>query len=142
LHSTRRDGSDASRLWERASLGASACFVYRGGHRDAPLDLGADHIDDLVRQAGNVLVAEVDGDAGLLLLDFSWGGLGGGAEVAAGMFESGLCQRNNGVVGDGRGRVVAHCGRRQREPGDAAERRADMLRGNDEDNEGVSTSPE
>jgi hypothetical protein len=80
-------------------------------------------------------VAEVDGDAGLLLLDFSRGGLGGGAEVAAGM-------SNDGVVGDGRGRVVAHCGRRQREPGGAAERRADMLRGNDEDNEGVSTSPE
>jgi hypothetical protein len=87
-----------------------------------PLNLGADHIDDLVRQAGNVLVAQVDGDARLLLLHVAGGGLGGGtlADVAAGMLEGGLGQGHNLVVRDGRGGVVAHCGRGQRGPGGAA----------------------
>jgi hypothetical protein len=79
----------------------------------APLNLCADDIDDLIRQAGDVLVAEVDGDAGLLLLQFAGRGLGGGAlaEVAAGVLEGGFGEGHDLVVGDGRGRVVAHCGR-------------------------------
>jgi hypothetical protein len=97
-------------------------------------------------------VAEVDGDAGLLLLHLARGGLGSSAEVAATMLEGSLgdfdylgvfeyllraCRivtRRHicGGVGrvlsrDGRGRVVAHCGRRQWEPGGAAAAgRADM----------------
>jgi hypothetical protein len=117
--------------------GRSACLDVGGHGADAPLDLGADHIDDLVRQARDVLVAEVDGDAGLLLLDFSRGALGGGAEVAAAVVEGGLCEGHDLVVRDGRGRVVAHyCGRRRQEPGGAAERRADMLL----DSEGVNNA--
>jgi hypothetical protein len=102
----------------------------RCGHRTAsPLNLGPDHIDDLIRQAGNVLMAEVDGDSGLLLLQFSGCRLGGGADVAAGMFECGLRQFDNLGVRDGRGRVVAHDGGdEQGGPGDtAADGVADML---------------
>ena len=92
----------------------------RAGAR-APLNLGADDIDDLIRQAGNVLVAEVYGDAGLLLLQLSRCGLGGGAlaDVAAGVVEGGLGEGHDLVVGDGRGRVVAHRERGHREPGGA-----------------------
>lgn len=115
-----------SKLWERASL---RCQCFSGGHGwpgDAPLDLGTDHVDDLVRQAGNVLVAEVDGDAGLLLLlclllrlrlgrllAIARGIRGGVAcaalgDVLAGLGEGGLGQGHDLVVRDGRGRVVAH----------------------------------
>ena len=74
-----------------------------------PFNLGPDDIDDLVRQAGNVLVAQVDGDARLLLLQFPWC-LGSGAvvDVLAGVFKSRLGQRHDLVIRDGRGRVVAH----------------------------------
>lgn len=73
-----------------------------------PLNLGTYHVDDLVRQAGDVLVAEVDCDSGLLLLQLSRGGLGGGADVTAGVLESRACQLDHLLVRDGRGRVVAH----------------------------------
>jgi len=74
-----------------------------------PFNLSPDDINDLVRQAGNVLVAQVDGDARLLLLQFPRR-LGSGAvvDVLAGVFKSRLGQRHDLVVRDGRGRVVAH----------------------------------
>lgn len=76
---------------------------------ELPLNLGMDDIDDLVGQAGNVLVAEVDGDAGLLLLQLA-GRLGGGTvvDVLPRMLKGGLCEGHDLVVGNGRGRVVAH----------------------------------
>jgi hypothetical protein len=74
-------------------------------------------------------VAKVDGNPGLLLLQFSGCRLGGGADVATGMFECGLCQFDDLSVRDGRARVVAHdCGDEQVEPGDtASDGAADML---------------
>lgn len=95
----------------------------------APFNLGADHVNDLVGQAGNVLVAEVDGDA-RLLLQFARGGVGGGAvgDVLAGVLEGGLGEGHDLVVRDGRRRVVAHGERARGRPGDAAAWRvADML---------------
>jgi hypothetical protein len=77
-----------------------------------PLDLVPDDIDDLVRQAGDVLVAQVNRDARLLLLQLP-GRLGGGAvvDVLAGVLEGRLGQGHHLVVRDGLGHVVAHCER-------------------------------
>jgi hypothetical protein len=83
-----------------------------------PLNLGADHIDDLVGQAGNALVAEVDGDARLLLLllevarGTGYGVVAGAAlgDVLAGLGEGGLGEGHDLVVRDGRVGVVAHDG--------------------------------
>jgi hypothetical protein len=77
-----------------------------------PLDLSADHINDLVGQPSDALVAEVDGDARLLLLEVARGA-GGVADAAmgdvlVGLGEGGLCKGHHLVVRDGRGRVVAH----------------------------------
>ena len=82
----------------------------------APLNLRPDHIDDLVRQAGNILVAKVNGDAGLLLLELARCRLGGGPDVAARVLEGGLGEDHHLVVRDGRRRVVAHCERGRRQP--------------------------
>ena len=91
-----------------------------------PLNLGPDDIDDLVRQAGNVLVAQVDGDSGLLLLLLQFPGrLSGRAvvDVLAGVLEGGLCEGHDLVVRDGRGCVVAHGERRARgQRGESVER--------------------
>lgn len=55
----------------RPGSSATSQRIFSGGaQQSVPLDLQADDIDDLVRQACYVLVAEVDGDAGLLLLQF------------------------------------------------------------------------
>lgn len=72
-------------------------------------------------------MAEVDGDAGLLL-QFSGGGVGGGAvgNVLAGLLEGGLCEGDHLVVGDGR--VVAHSERARGRAGEAAAEVADMVR--------------
>lgn len=74
-----------------------------------PFNLGPDDIDDLVREAGNVLVAQVNGDA-RLLLQLAGRICGGGpvGDVLAGVLEGGLGEGHDLVVGDGRGRVVAH----------------------------------
>jgi hypothetical protein len=95
----------------------------------APLNLSTNYIDNLIWQAGNILVAEIDGDARLLLLQFSRCRLGSCADVAEGMLESRFCEPNYLSVRDGLGRVVAHyCGREQKRPGGAvAEGVADML---------------
>jgi hypothetical protein len=79
----------------------------RQGH--VPFNLGPDDIDDLVWQAGDVLVTQVNRNTGLLLLQFP-GRLGGGAvvEVLAGVLKGRLGQGHDLVVRDGRGRVVAH----------------------------------
>ena len=108
------------------------CQGLRGSTRacgDAPLDLGADDIDDLVRQARNVLVAQVDGDARVLLLHLA-GGVGAAlADVLARVREGGLCEGDHLLVGNGHGRVVAHDRDRDRHrhrhrDGRRAERRA------------------
>lgn len=92
-----------------------------------PLDFGADDIDDLVRQARNVLVAQVDGDARVLLLHLA-GGVGAAlADVLARVREGGLCEGDHLLVGNGHGRVVAHDRDRDRDRhrnGRRAERRA------------------
>lgn len=112
----RRVGRVVRRLCERASLGVQSVSsvdveVQRGCCGRAPLDLCADDIDNLIGQAGNALVAEVDGDAGLLRLQVA-GGRGclcsAVVDVVAGLFEGGLCEGHDLVVGDGRGHVVAH----------------------------------
>jgi hypothetical protein len=87
-------------------------------------------------------VAEVDGDAGLLLLHVAGRRLGGGAlaDVAAGVLEGGLGQGHDLVVRDGRGGVVAHCGREKRGPGGAAAASvADMLRAGESGERGART---
>lgn len=89
-----------------------------------PLDLSADDIDNLVREPGNALVAQVNGDAGLLRLQIPLGigGLGGAVvDVVAGLLEGGLCEGHDLVVGDGGERVVAHgerCGGRSQRAGE------------------------
>lgn len=72
---------------------------------------------------GNVLVAQVDGDAGLLLQ--LAGRLCGGAlgDVLAGVLEGGLCKGHDFVVRDGRGRVVAHGERARDQRGGSGARR-------------------
>lgn len=93
-----------------------------------PFDLDPDNVNDLIWQAGNVLVTEVNGDT-RLLLQFAGGRVGSGAvgDVLAGVLEGGLCEDDDLVVGDGRGRVVAHDERAGRRPGEkAAQRAADM----------------
>ena len=135
MHSIRRDGRVWRRLCERASLAASAFGAVWGFlervYGDAPLDLGTDDIDDLVRQARNVLVAQVDGDARVLLLDLARGVWAALADVLARVREGGLCEGDHLLVGNGHGRVVAHDSDRD---GRRAERRAvveegaDMLR--------------
>ena len=92
----------------------------------APLDLYPDHINNLIRQARYILVAEVDGDAGVVLLHISgsiWATL---ADVLAGMIEGGLCKGDHLLVRDGHRRVVAHDERRS-ERQTAAKQCADML---------------
>ena len=81
-----------------------------------PLNLDADHINDLVWQAGNALMTEVDGDARLILLELlagsGWvGGLGTLADVFAGMGEGGFGEGHDLVVRNRH--VVAHDGRLQ-----------------------------
>jgi len=89
---------------------------------NTPLDLGTDHIDDFVGQAGDVLVAKVYGDARLLRLlrlqvSRGIGGLGSTVgDVVARLLESSLGEGHDIVIGDGRGRVVAH-GKRDEERG-------------------------
>jgi hypothetical protein len=111
-------------------VAAAAAAMERWGQKaGAPLNLGPYHVNDFIGQTGNVLVAEVDGDAGLLLLQLARRRLGSSAEVAAGVLKGGFGQCHDLVVRNGRGRVVAHCWWGQRgEPGDAAaEKVADML---------------
>jgi hypothetical protein len=106
--------------------GAVASASSLRGSAVAPLDLHPDDIDDLVWQARYVLVAEVDGDARVVLLHVSgsvWATL---ADVLAGVVEGGLCEGDHLLVRDGHRRVVAHDERRS-ERRTAAERCADML---------------
>jgi hypothetical protein len=124
-------GCGRGQAWHRQYVSRRA-QVRHGWDRRAgrPFNLSADDIDDLVWQAGNVLVAEVDGDAGLLLLHLSGRRLGGSplADVAAGVLKGGLCEGHDLIVRDGRGGVVAHCRGGQKEPGGAAaESVVDML---------------
>jgi hypothetical protein len=81
-------GCGRGQAWRRQYVSCRAQVHQQWDRRAGePLNLSANHIDDLIWQAGNVLVAEVDGDAGLLLLHFSGRRLGGGtlADVAAGV---------------------------------------------------------
>lgn len=103
----------------------ATAFSLRGS-AVAPLDLHADHIDDLVRQTRYVLVAEVDGDAGVMLLHISGSIRATLADVLAGVVEGGLCEGDHLVVRNGHRRVVAHDERRS-EKQTAAESCADML---------------
>ena len=106
-----------SRLCERASLDSQYVWnspVVRGG-KCPPFNLGTDDIDNLVGQAGNALVAEVNGDARLLLLLLlevarGAGGVADAAlrDVLVGLGEGGLGEGDHLVVRDGRGGVVAH----------------------------------
>lgn len=96
-----------------------------GAQQGAPLDLDADDINNLVGQADDILVAEVDGDAGLLLLQVSGRIRATLADVLR--VVGGLCEGDHLVVGDGHRRVVAHDERRSEGRTAAAERRADML---------------
>jgi hypothetical protein len=113
-------------LWSQhheTSVTASA-FSLRGSVV-APLDLHPNNIDHLVRQACYVLVAEVDGDAGVVLLHISgsiWASL---ADVLARVVEGGLCKGDHLLVRDGHRRVVAHDERRSERR--AAKGCADML---------------
>lgn len=59
-----REGSEI--VVGESEPGESACAGWEEWVGGGPLDLGADDIDDFVGEAGNLLVAEVDGDAGLL----------------------------------------------------------------------------
>jgi hypothetical protein len=76
-------------------------------------------------------VAEVDGDARVLLLHLAGGVWAALADVLARVREGGLCEGDHLLVGNGHGRVVAH-GRdrdgRRAERRAAAEEGADMLR--------------
>jgi hypothetical protein len=89
-----------SRRRRRQARAAGACV---------PFNLGPDDIDDLVRQAGNVLVAQVNRNTWLLLLQFP-GRLGGRTmvNVLAGVLKGRLGECHHLLVRDGRGRVVAH----------------------------------
>ena len=71
-------------------------------------------------------MAEVDGNAGVLLLQFSGGIWATLADVLAGVVEGGLCEGDDLLVRDGHRRVVAH-GERRSERRRAAKRCADML---------------
>lgn len=112
----RRDGRVERRLWERASLAGQYVSTTvkcsegkRGRLVHVPFNLGPDDIDDLVRQAGNVLVAQVNGNAGLLLLQLARRLCGSAVvDVLAGVLEGRLGECHHLVVRDGRGRVVAH----------------------------------
>lgn len=110
-----------------ASQGSNYCQrISLGVRQGAPLDLQPDDIDNLVRQTRYVLVAEVDGNAGMLLLQFAgsiWAAL---ADVLAGVVEGGLCEGDDLLVRNGHGRVVAHDERRS-ERRTAANKCADML---------------
>lgn len=97
------------------------------------LNLGADYVDDVVGQAGNVLMAQVDGDAWLLwllwrmlrllcqlwLLWWLWlwrgGGVDGGggavASVLARVLKGSLGEGEHVGIGHGRGSVEAHAER-------------------------------
>lgn len=75
FYETRREGrEEVVRKGEPAGVSVSQDIVHlqpaqhlRGALQGAPLDFDPDDINDLVGQAGYVLVAKVDGDAGLLL---------------------------------------------------------------------------
>lgn len=97
---------------------------------DLPLNLEADNINDLVWQMSNALVAEVDGDARLilkLLAGSGWvGGLGTLADFFTRLGEGGLCEGDDLVVNSGN--VVTHDGRVQgTENGRGGEERSALL---------------
>jgi hypothetical protein len=76
-------------------------------------------------------VAQVDGDARVLLLHFAGGVWAALADVLARVREGGLCEGDHLLVGNGHGRVVAHGrdGRRaeRRAAAEEEEEGADML---------------
>lgn len=90
-----------------------------------PFNFGPDDINNLVGQAHNALVAEVNGDSGLLLLQFS-GSLccicGSLRDVVSGLRNGGPRESHHLVVRDGRRDVVAHRERAEESVEAAAER--------------------